>query len=61
MSNTVLSGLDGWSAEQAARWDAWQQANVRSARRGDRLARAAGATILAAAVIVCALLLSGLV
>jgi hypothetical protein len=34
-----------FTPEQAGRWDAWQRANALSARRGDRISRAIGATI----------------
>ena len=34
----------------AARWNAWQQANAVSARRGDAVARLFGFTLLAGAV-----------
>ena len=40
--------MDEFTREQAARWDAWQRANVLSARRSDRLARLVGVALLAA-------------
>ena len=40
--------MQEFTAEQATRWDAWQQANAISARRSDRIARLFGFTMLAA-------------
>jgi hypothetical protein len=40
--------MDEFTPEQAARWDAWQHANVLSTRRSDRIARLVGVTLLAA-------------
>jgi hypothetical protein len=37
-----------FTAEQAIRWDDWQNANAISARRSDRVARLFGLTMMAA-------------
>ena len=40
--------MDEFTSEQAGRWNAWQQAAAISTRRGDRVARLFGITLLAA-------------
>jgi hypothetical protein len=47
--------MEGFTLEQAARWDAWQHANAISAGRSDRVARLFGAMLLTGALLALAI------